>query len=189
MSSTSYSLSQKKYASDLLVHSSITDFAIAPTPLDPNVHLTPFGGFLLENGSIYCQLVGSLVYLTVTRLNITYAAHIVSQFMATPWTIHFIVFLHILRYVNGILEHGLQFSSQSSLVISSYSDANWPGEPTDTRSTSGYCFYLDDSFISWWSKKQSVVSRSSTESEYRALADATLKLLWLRWLLADMEVS
>ncbi|KAL4013520.1 hypothetical protein IC575_025692 [Cucumis melo] len=62
------------------------------------------------------------------------------------------------------------------------------GDPTDQRSTTGYCFYLGDSLISWHSKKQSVVSCSGTESEYRALADATAKLLWLRWLFTDMGV-
>ncbi|KAL0543679.1 hypothetical protein IC582_018781 [Cucumis melo] len=60
------------------------------------------------------------------------------------------------------------------------------GDPTDQRSTTGYCLYLGDALISWRSKKQSVVSRSSTESEYRALTDATSELLWLRWLLTDM---
>ncbi|KAL0552039.1 hypothetical protein IC582_011132 [Cucumis melo] len=103
-------------------------------------------------------------------------------------TIHFTVVLHILRYVKGTLGHGLQFSSQSSLVLYGYSDADWAEDPTDRRSTTGYCFYLGDSLISWHSKKQSVVSRSSTESKYRALANATAELLWLRWLLADMGV-
>ncbi|KAL4029945.1 hypothetical protein IC575_008173 [Cucumis melo] len=141
-----------------------------------------------RSDGLYRQLVGSLIYLTVTRPDIAYAVHIVSQFMAAPRTIHFTAVLRILRYVKGTLGHGLQFSSQSSLVLSGYSDADWAGDPTDRRSTTGYCFYLGDSLISWRSKKQSVVSRSSTESEYRALADATAELLWLRWLLADMGV-
>ncbi|KAL4021213.1 hypothetical protein IC575_020005 [Cucumis melo] len=94
----------------------------------------------------------------------------------------------ILRYIKGTLGHRLQFSFQSSLILSGYSYANWVGDPTNRRSTTGYCFYLGDSLISWCSKKQSVVSRSSTESEYCALADATTDLLWLRWLLADMGV-
>ncbi|TYK14661.1 Retrovirus-related Pol polyprotein from transposon TNT 1-94 [Cucumis melo var. makuwa] len=159
--SDGYLLSQAKYASDLLARSGITDSNTASTPL---------------------------IYLTVTRPDIAYAVHIVSQFMAAPRTIHFTAVLRILCYVKGTLGHGLQFSSQSSLVLSGYSDADWAGDPTDRRSTTGYCFYLGDSLLSWRSKKQSVVSRSSTESEYRALADATVELLWLRGLLVDMGV-
>ncbi|KAL4028792.1 hypothetical protein IC575_012003 [Cucumis melo] len=185
-SSSGYYLSQAKYASDLLNRSGITDSATFSTPLDPNVRLTPFDGVPLEDPTLYRQLVGSLIYLTVTRLDIAYAVHIVSQFMAAPRTIHFTAVLRILRYIKGTLGHGLQFSSQSSLVLSGFFDADWAGDPTDRRSTTGYCFYLGDTLISWRSKKQSVVSRSSTESEYRALADATSELIWLRWLLTDM---
>ncbi|KAL0550151.1 hypothetical protein IC582_014653 [Cucumis melo] len=186
--SNGYLLSQAKYGSNLLARSRITDSNTASTPLDPNVHLTPYDGVPLEDVNLYRQLADSLIYLTVTRPDIAYVVHIVSQFMAAPRTIHFTVVLHIIRYVKGTLGHGLQFSSQSSLVLSGYSDADWAGDPTDRHSTTSYCFYLGDSLISWRSKKQSVVSRSSTESEYRALADATAELLWLRWLLADMGV-
>lgn len=108
--------------------------------------------------------------------------------MAAPRSIHFTVVLCILRYIKGTLGHGLQFSSQSSLVLFGFFDADWAGDLTDRRSTIGYCLYLGNSLISWRSKKQTVVSCSSTESEYRALADATSKLLWLRWLLSDIGV-
>ena len=74
-------------------------------------------------------------------------------------------------------------------MLSGYSDADWAGDPTDRRSTTGYCFFLCDSLISWRSKKQTVIARSSTKSEYRALDDATSELLWLRWLLTDMGVT
>jgi hypothetical protein len=84
--------------------------------------------------------------------------------------------------------HGLHFSSHSSLELRTYFDVDWAGDPTDRRSTTGYCFLLGTSLISWRSKKQSVVARSSTETEYRALADTTSELLWLRWLLSDMGV-
>ncbi|KAL4025120.1 hypothetical protein IC575_013498 [Cucumis melo] len=115
---------------------------------DPNVRLTPFDGVPLEDPTLYRQLVGSLIYLTVTRPDIAYAVHIVSQFMAAPRTIHFTAVLRILRYIKGTLGHGLQFSSQSSLVLSGFSDADWAGDPTDRRSTTGYCFYLGDALIS-----------------------------------------
>ena len=90
---------------------------------------------------------------------------------------------------SGTIFDGLHFSSYSSLTLQAYSDADWAGDPTDRRSTTGYCFLLGDSFISSRSKKQTVVARSSTEAEYRALAATTAKLIWLHWLLQDLGVD
>jgi hypothetical protein len=125
----------------------------------------------------------------VTRPDLPYAVHLVSQFMTAPRSVHYADVLRILRYVKGTLFHGLHFSSYSSLDLRVYSNADWAGDPTDRRSTTGYCFLLGDSLISWHSKKQSVVARSITEAEYRVLADTTSELLWLRWLLHDIGVS
>ena len=187
-SSEGYYLSQAKYASDLLTKAGITDSKTSATPLETNSRLTSMDGTPLDDPTIYRQLVGSLVYLTVTRPDISYAVHIVSQFLSAPRSPHYAAVLRILRYIKGTLYHGLHFSAHSSLELRAYSDADWAGDPTDRRSTTGYCFFLGDSLISWRSKKQTVVARSSTEAEYRALADATQELLWLRWLLEDMGV-
>jgi hypothetical protein len=75
------------------------------------------------------------------------------------------------------------------LILRAYSDADWAGDPSDRRSTTGFCIYLGDSLISWRSKKQTLAARSSTEAEYRALTDTTFEILWLHWLLADLETS
>ncbi|KAL0546854.1 hypothetical protein IC582_016772 [Cucumis melo] len=94
--SNGYLLSKAKYVSDFLVRSELTDFNTTSTPLDPNVHLNPYGGVPLEDVSLYQQLVGGLIYLIATRPDITYAIHIVSQFIAAPQIIHFTVVLHII---------------------------------------------------------------------------------------------
>ncbi|XP_028105581.1 uncharacterized protein LOC114304638, partial [Camellia sinensis] len=94
------------------------------------------------------------------------------QFMSAPRTPHYAALVRILRYLKGTLFHGLHYSARSSLQLRAFSDANWVGDLTDRRSTTG--------------KKQSLTARSSTEAEYRALDDTTQELLWLRWLLADM---
>jgi hypothetical protein len=109
--------------------------------------------------------------------------------LSAPRSTHYDVALRILRYVNGTLFQGLHFSSHSSLELQAYSDADWAGDPTNCSSTTGYCFLLGTSLISWRSKKQSIVARSSTEAEYCVLTDTTSKLIWLRWLLSDMVVS
>uniref|UniRef100_A0A2N9IW51 Integrase catalytic domain-containing protein n=1 Tax=Fagus sylvatica TaxID=28930 RepID=A0A2N9IW51_FAGSY len=188
-SSNGYYLTQAKYTSDLISRAGITDSKIIDTPIEYNNRLNTHDREPLPDATLYRQLVGSLVYLTVTRLDISYAVHIVSQFMAAPRSLHYAAVLRILRYLKGTLFHGLHFSSQSSLTLQAYSDADWAGDPTDRRSTTGYCFLLGDSLISWRSKKQSVVARSSTEAEYRALADTTAELLWLRWLLQDLGID
>uniref|UniRef100_A0A2N9IJC8 Integrase catalytic domain-containing protein n=1 Tax=Fagus sylvatica TaxID=28930 RepID=A0A2N9IJC8_FAGSY len=185
-SSDGYYLSQAKYASDLLSKAGLTDSKTVSTPLELNVKLNTTDGEPLSDATLYQQLVGSLIYLTVTRPDLAYAVHLVSQFMSAPRSTHYAAVLRILRYIKRTLFHGLHFSAQSSLELPAYADADWAGDPTDHRSTTGYCFLLGSSLISWYSKKQSVVARSSTEAEYRAFADATSELLWLRWLLANM---
>ncbi|KAL0550373.1 hypothetical protein IC582_014882 [Cucumis melo] len=95
------------------------------------------------------------------------------------------------KYASDLLNRsGITDSSTFSTLLDSnvFFDADWASDPTDRRYTTGYCFYLSDTLISWRSKKQSIVSRFSTEFEYRALAYATSELLWLRWLLTDVGV-
>jgi len=98
--------------------------------------------------TFYRQLVGSLIYLTNSCPDISYAVHLVSQFMSTPRSTHYVTVLRILRYVKGTLFHSLHFSSCSSLELRSYSDADWASDPIDHRSTTGYCFLLGTSLIS-----------------------------------------
>ena len=112
-----------------------------------------------------------------------------SQYLSAPRSTHYAAVLRILRYLKGTLFHGFFYSAQSPLVLRAFSDADWAGDPTDRWSTTGYCFLLGFSLISWRSKKQTFVACSSTKAEYRALADTTSELIWLLWLLKDLGVS
>ncbi|CAL9014472.1 unnamed protein product [Prunus brigantina] len=111
----------------------------------------------------------------------------VCQFMHQPTTAHWLAVKHILRYLNGTLTHGL-FYSPSTLFLSAFSDADYAGNPDDRRSTGGYCVYLGTNLISWSSKKQRGVSRSSTEAEYRQLAYTAATLSWFRALFQDLHL-
>ena len=93
---------------------------------------------------------------------------------------HYAAVLRILRYLKGTLFHDLFYSAQYPLILCAFFDADWAGDPTDRRSTTGYCFLLDSSLISWQSKKQTHVAVSNTKAEYRALADIISELIWLR---------
>ncbi|XP_057734655.1 uncharacterized mitochondrial protein AtMg00810-like [Arachis stenosperma] len=170
-------LSQAKYASDLLARAGITDSRTESTPLESNVRFTLMDDTVLDNPTLYRQLVGSLVYLTVTRPDIAYPVHVLSQFLSAPRTTHYAAVLRILRYIKGTLFHGLYFSAHSSLSLHAYSDADWAGDPTNCRSTTDYYLFLGDALISWCAKKQTFTARSSTEAEYRALADTTTEII------------
>ena len=126
----------------------LTNSKTVDTPVELNAHLTPSGGKPLFNPSLYRRLVGSLVYLIVTRPDISYVVHQVSQYLFAPRSTHYAAVLRILRYLKGTLFHGLFYSAQFPLVFHAFSDADWAGDPTDRRSTTGYYFLLGSSLIS-----------------------------------------
>ena len=141
-------ITQAKYVSELLSRAGLTDSKTVDTPVELNAHLTPTRGKLLSNPSLYRRLVGSLVYLTVTCPGISYAVYQVNQYLSAPRSTYYDAVLRILRYLKGTLFHGIFYSAQSPFVLRAFSDADWAGDPTDCRSTTGYCFLLGSSLIS-----------------------------------------
>ncbi|CAM8975392.1 unnamed protein product [Rhodiola kirilowii] len=182
-------LSQEKYIRDLLDRASLSDQRTVDTPMELNVHLRPTDGKPLEDPTRYRHLVGSLVYLGVTRPDISYPVHILSQFVSAPTHLHYSHLLHVLRYLRGSISRHLFFPRSSSLQLRAYSDATWASDHSDRRSRSAYCVFLDGSLIAWKTKKQTSVSRSSAEAELRAMALLTTDVTWLRWLLEDFGVT
>ncbi|XP_058754773.1 uncharacterized mitochondrial protein AtMg00810-like [Vicia villosa] len=183
-----YLLSQSKYIANILELTRLSDTRVVDSPLELNVKYAPSDGVPLSDPTLYRTLVGSLVYLTITRPDIAYAIHVVSKFVVAPTIVHWATVLRICRNLRGTQFQSLLFPSSSSLELRAYSDADWAGDPTDRKSTTGFCIFLGDSLISWKSKKQDIVSHSSTEAEYRAMASTTTEIVWLRWLLSDMGV-
>ncbi|XP_020082391.1 uncharacterized protein LOC109705988 [Ananas comosus] len=125
----------------------------------------------------------------IVHQDIAYAVHIVSQFVQEPTSVHYAAVLRILRYLRGTINQSLFFSSTSELALRAYSDADWAGDHTDRRSTTGYCIFLGDSLISWRAKKQNIVSKSSAEAEYRAMSATASEIVWLRRLLGDIGIT
>ncbi|PRQ35279.1 putative RNA-directed DNA polymerase [Rosa chinensis] len=157
------------------------------TPMSAKDSLTATDGALLDNPTEFRTLVGALQYLTITRPDIAFAVNSVSQFMSQPRLPHLVAVKRILRYVKGTLGHGLSFAPQHQPVhLFAYSDADWAGCPDSRRSTSGYLVYLGSNLISWCSKKQPTIARSSAESEYRSLAHACAETTWLGYLLYEL---
>jgi hypothetical protein len=154
-----------------------------------NLHLCAPNGEPLDNPTRYRHIVGSLVYLGVTRPDISYSVHILSQFVSAPTQLHYSHLLRVLRYLCGTLSRRLFFPCSSSLQLHAYCDATWASDSFDRCSLSAYCVFLGGSLIAWKTKKQTSVSRSSTEAELRAMALVTAEVTWLRWFLVDFGVS
>ncbi|XP_059650708.1 secreted RxLR effector protein 161-like [Cornus florida] len=139
------------------------------------------------NKGRYQRLVGKLMYLAHTRPDLAYALSIVSQFMHDPGEQHMNAVMRILSYLKSNPGKGVLFTKNAGYQnIDAYTDADWAGAIDDRRSTSGYFTFVGGNLITWRSKKQNVVARSSAEAEFRSMALALCETLWLRLLLRDL---
>ncbi|KAF5459048.1 hypothetical protein F2P56_023037 [Juglans regia] len=151
--------------------------------------LSAFTGNLLEDPTLYRSTVGSLQYLSFTRPDLEFAVSKVCQFMHAPRIPHWTAFKRILRFLKHTSTLGLQLSPYSLFNITASSDVDCAGCLDDSRSTSGFCIFLGNNLISWSSKKQPTIARSSTEAEFKAVANTTAEVIWLQHLCRDIGVQ
>ncbi|KAK2979414.1 hypothetical protein RJ640_029963 [Escallonia rubra] len=128
-----YFVSHNGYAKRLLERFDMGESKLMSTPIEPNLKLKKDEGKLLEEGRKFRQLVGSLIYLTITRPDIAYSVGVVSQFMDKPQIPHLNVAKKILRYVEGTLEYGLRYKKSDSFLLSGFIDTDWAGDVNDPR--------------------------------------------------------
>ena len=136
----------------------------------------------------YQRLVGKLIYLTHTRPDIGFAVSVASRHMTNPTENHMKAVNRILQYLKGTPGRGLHFAKNPNRGIEVYTDADWAGSVTDRKSTTGYCSYVWGNLVTWRSKKQSVVARSSAEAEFRALAHGICEGIWLQRMLEELKI-
>jgi hypothetical protein len=184
-------LTQHKYTIDILNKAGMSQCKPINTPSVLNSKLRALDGSdAYPNPRFYRSIVGMLQYLTFTRPDIVYAVNQVSQFMHAPTEEHMEAVKRILRYLKATLGDGLVYKRTSTLLdghhLSTYTDADWGGDPDERRSVSGYCVFLNSNLVCWSSKRQRAISKSSTEAEYRAMAAGTAEVTWLRHLLGEL---
>lgn len=148
--------------------------------------LTLATGTPMADPSHYRMVVGSLQYLTLTRPDISFSVNRVCQFMYSLTEEHWRVVKRILRYLKDTSHYGLLLQLFFSTHIQAFSDADWPGSIDDRKSTSDYAIYFGDNLVSWCSRKQRTVARSSTEFEYKALVDASAEISCFHSLLTEL---
>ena len=181
-------LSQRKYALNIIKECGLLGARPVEFPMEENHKLALANGRLLNDPGMYRRLVGRLIYLTVTRPDLTYAVHVLSQFMQSPREEHLDAAYRVVRYLKKGPGQGIVLKADNDLQLYCYSDSDWASCPLTRRSISGCCVKLGTSPISWRCKKQGTISRSSAEAEYRSMAMAASELTWLKSLLASLGV-
>ncbi|KAL4591437.1 hypothetical protein LXL04_004402 [Taraxacum kok-saghyz] len=176
-------MTQRKYCLELLHSFGMLGCKPVATPMDLNLVVSEHGinsnDELIANVTEYQKLIGKMIYLTITRPYISYPVHSLSQFMHSPRVSHLKLALRVLRYLKGSPGLGISVSKSDSFKLCAYVDSDWNKCLSTRRSVTGFCIYLGNTLISWKSKKQTTVSRSSTEAEYRALAFVACEVLWI----------
>jgi len=177
---------QRRYIEDILKRFGMDDCKAVVSPADPSTRLVPSDSPATTNIP-FREAVGALMHLmTATRPDIAFAVGYASRFMENPQAEHWIAVKRILRYLQGTKSHGICFKPGDKIDFRAYSDADWAGDHSDRKSTSGYAFILMNGPISWGSKKQSSVSLSTSEAEYIALSLAIQEGKWIHHLLREI---
>jgi hypothetical protein len=159
-------LGQGRYAVDILSRFNMGDCKPMSTPMITNWQKISTSASPLVNPTLYRQLIGSLMYLVNTRPDICFAVNTLSQFMVEPRQVHWAAAKHVLRYLQGTLDFGLEYVRANGVRLAGYTDSDWAGSVSDRNSTSGCCFGLGSAAVSWFSRKQKSVALSSSEAEY-----------------------
>ncbi|CAE5959206.1 unnamed protein product [Arabidopsis arenosa] len=182
-------LTQRRYILDLLTKCHMLDAKPITTPMAASPKLSLHSGSALSDPSEFRMVIGSLQYLAFTRPDISYAVNRLSQFMHKPTSDHWQAAKRLLRYLAGTANHGIFFHRNNTNSIHAFSDADWAGDTDDYVSTHANIVYIGKNPVSWSSKKQKGVARSSTEAEYRSVANTSAEVRWICSLLSELRIK
>lgn len=119
------------------------------------------------------------MYLVNTKPDICFAVNLLSQFMVEPRRVHWVVVKHVLHYLQGTLDYGLDYRHGDGVRLAGYTDSDWAGCASDRKNTSGCCFGLGSTVVSWFGRKRKLVALSSSEVEYIATSQVSYEAIWL----------
>jgi len=184
-------LTQRRYAQDILSRVRMLNCKPVATPMALAEKMIQGDGDLLgpEDSTRYRSVVGALQYITLTRPDLAFAVNKVCQYLHSPTTTHWSAVKRVIRYLKFSMNTWLLIRKKSPLIVSGFSDADWAGCRDDRRSTGGFVIFLGSNVISWNARKQPTVSRSSTEAEYKSMANATAEMIWVEQLLGELGIK
>ncbi|XP_059654748.1 secreted RxLR effector protein 161-like [Cornus florida] len=173
-------ISQSKYAKELVKKFGMKDSKHVQIPMSTSSKLDRDSYINKVDHFLYRIMIDSLLYVVVTRLDISFSVGVCARYQADLKEQHILAVKCIIRYVNGTLNCGLRYSSESNFEIAGYTNADRASNKDDRKCTSGGCFYVGTNLVSWYSKKQNCISLSSCEAEYIAVGNCCTQLLWMK---------
>jgi hypothetical protein len=153
-------LNQGKYAIEILKRFDMLECKSMNTPMEAKLKLLVDISSELIDATLYKHIIGLLMYLMNTRPDICFAVNILSQFLVEPRHVHLVAAKHVMRYLKGTIDCGLSYDGDYDFTLSGYTNADWAGSVSDRKNTSGCCFSLRSTMISWQSRKQSNIALS-----------------------------
>jgi hypothetical protein len=182
-------ISQSKYAKNIVKKFGMESASHKRIPAATHLKLSKDEKGVNVDQSLYRSMIGSLLYLTASRPDISFAVGVCARYQAEPKMSHLNQVKRILKYVSGTSDYGILYSHGEDTRLLGYCDADWAGSADDRKSTSGGCFFLGSNLISWFSKKQNCVSLSTAEAEYIAAGSSCSQLLWMKQMLGEYNVQ
>ena len=182
-------IGQKKYVHDILERFQMKDCNPVSTPTEFGLKLNKDHGGKKVDSTLYKQIVGSLMYLTATRPDIMYSVNLISRYMENPTEMHLLTAKKILRYLQGTKDFGLFYKKGEKMELVGFTDSDYAGDQDDRRSTSGFIFMFGTGAVSWSSKKQQIVTLSTTEAEFIVATACACQAIWIRRILEELQVQ
>ncbi|CAM8953839.1 unnamed protein product [Rhodiola kirilowii] len=158
-------ISQRKYVRNLIKKFDLEKAAHKRTPAATHVKITKDEAGTSVDQTLYRSMIGSLLYLTANRPDIAHDVGVCARYQANPKESHLMNVKRIIKYVCGTVDHGLWYTKDTNSCLVRYCEADWEGNAEDRKSTSGRCFFLGNNLVSWFSKKQTIISLSTAEAE------------------------
>ncbi|XP_027338317.1 uncharacterized protein LOC113852279 [Abrus precatorius] len=171
---------QQKYANDVLKKFAMSESKHVKSPIVPGSKINRDIDGAMMDDTYFKQIVGSLMYLTATRPNIMYNVSLISKYMSKPTELHLQSTKRILRYLKGTTSYGIFYRKEREENLLAFTNSNYIGDKDDSKSTFGYVFLLSLGAVSWMSKKQPIVTLSSTKVEFMAVAASACQAMWTR---------
>ncbi|KAK6159950.1 hypothetical protein DH2020_003331 [Rehmannia glutinosa] len=182
-------ISQTKYTRDLMKKFGMEEKSFVKIPMNASIMMDMDADGKVVDQTRYRALIGSLLYLTASRSDITFAVGVCARFQSAPKESHMTADKRIPKYLKGCQEVGLWYPKKGGFKLIGYSDLDYVGCRVDRKSTSGTCQMLGNRLVSWFSKKQNSIATSTAEAEYIVAGSCCAQVLWMRQQLRDYEIE